>query len=111
MNFNNQMFGPANVIVNPPIVTRSFSTINRNFIVEQPYIHEHVTNIVNHHIRRNICCYKPLCCEHNTFCEENVGCCNQPLPRPGCPGMMPGVEEPAETQPVFPAGQPFMGML
>ncbi len=67
-----------NVQINRPIVTRRTNVVNRYFYIDQPYINEVETQVVNHYIKRNKYYTKPICCEKNVYCEENYCCNNDP---------------------------------
>ena len=78
---------PATVTTLPPIITRSMNVVHRYNIINQPHIHEHLTQVCTHNIKRHFCCQRPLCQEHCTFKEEFCGCpgpmgpgsCGRPL--------------------------------
>ncbi|HEY8444982.1 MAG TPA: hypothetical protein VIK94_02510 [Bacilli bacterium] len=74
---------PPVVTTLPPIVTRSVNVLHRFNVVNQPHIHEDITQICNHNIKRHFCCRKPICQEHCTFREEFCGC-----PFPMTPGFV-----------------------
>jgi len=84
---------PPVVTTLPPIVTRDVNVIHRFNIVNQPHIHEDITHICNHNIKRNFFCRKPICKEHCTYREEFCGCPGPVRPRPGrttFPGQFAG---------------------
>lgn len=76
---------PPTVTTLPPIVTRNVNVLHRFNIVNQPHIHEDITHICNHHIKRHFCCRRPICREHCDFREEFCGCPGQM--RPGFGGF------------------------
>ena len=63
------------------------NVVHRYNIINQPHIHEHLTQVCTHNIKRHFCCQRPLCQEHCTFKEEFCGCpgpmgpgsCGRPL--------------------------------
>jgi hypothetical protein len=60
----------------PPIVTRHVNIIQRTNIINQPHIHEEITQVQNHTIKRHQCCTQPSCHECCSFVEEP--CCPCP---------------------------------
>jgi hypothetical protein len=71
----------------PPIITRRVNIVNRPFIINQPHIHEEITQIQNHTIKKHHCCTRPMCYECCDFIEE--GCCPQPCEAPCGPMAEP----------------------